>query len=102
MKTIKNISQKPNIIAIDDSPMLANFLKRFLTKDYNVTIYSSTSDALKDLSEGTISPDCIITDYYLGNDLTGLEFTKQLKEIDPIIPILFLSGSCDMNQSLTL
>jgi len=101
MKTLRNTLNKPKIIAIDDSPMLVNFLKTFLSKAYDVTTYTSTSEALKELSEGAISPDCILTDFYLGNDLTGLAFITQLKEIDPIIPVLVLSGSCDMNQKIT-
>ena len=100
MKTLNNTSDKSIIVVIDDSPMLVNFLRSFLRRTYKVVAYSSTSEALKDLSEGKISPDCILTDYYLGKDLTGLEFIQQLKNVDPIIPVLVLSGSVDMNQKI--
>ena len=100
MKTLTNTSNKPTIIAIDDSPMLVNFLQKYLCKAYNVITYTSTSETLKDLSEGKISPDCILTDYYLGKDLTGLEFIKELKEVDPIIPVLVLSGSVDTKEKI--
>ena len=100
MKPFKNTPNKPKIIAIDDSPMLINFLGNFLSKEYDVTTYMSTSEALKDLSEGKVQPDFILTDYYLGNDLTGLEFIQALKKVDPIIPVLVLSGSVDMHQKI--
>lgn len=95
-----NTTKKSKIIVIDDSPMLLKFLQSYLSEEYDVTAYSSTSEALKDLSEGRVAPDCILTDYYLGQDLTGLEFVQQLKEVDPIIPVLVLSGSVDMQQKI--
>ncbi|MBC6400770.1 MAG: response regulator [Ekhidna sp.] len=100
MKTIKYTTKKPTVITIDDSPMMTNFLKVFLSKDYDVTAYNSTTKALKELSGGVVSPDCILTDFHVANDLTGLEFIAKLKEVDPIIPVLVLSGSCDMNQKI--
>ena len=100
MNTLNNNLNKPKIVAIDDSPMLVNFLKTFLSRDYEVTTYSSTSEALKDLSEGNVAPDCVLTDFYLGKDMTGLEFVQRLKEVDPIVPVLVLSGSCDMHQKI--
>jgi len=91
---------KQVIVAIDDSQMILNFLKIYLGKEYEVITYTSTSSALNDLVSGNVNPDCILTDFYLGNDLTGLEFIKKLNEIDPMIPALVLSGSCDMNQKI--
>ena len=97
---MKNTSKKPQLIAIDDSPTLANFLKIFLQKTYDVMIYKSTSQALEDIAAGFVTPDCIVTDYYLGNDTSGLDFILQLKQIDPITPVLVLSGSCDVNERI--
>ena len=100
METLNGPTKKHTVVVIDDSPMLINFLEHFLSKEYNVKTYTSTSSALKDLADGVISPDLILTDFYLGNDLTGLDFIQQFKEIDPVVPILVLSGSCDMNQKV--
>ncbi|WP_462251644.1 response regulator [Ekhidna sp.] len=100
MKYIANTTRRLKIVAIDDSQMILNFLKAFFGKEYDVTTYGSTSEALKDLSEGKVFPDCILSDFYLGNDMTGLEFISQYKELDSTTPILILSGSCEMNQKL--
>lgn len=91
---------KATILAIDDSSMILNFLKGFLKKDFNVVAYSSTAEALEDIAVCAISPDCILSDYYLPSDLSGLEFLHRLKQIDPQIPLLFLSGSCDVDQTI--
>ncbi|MEM6523410.1 MAG: response regulator [Bacteroidota bacterium] len=100
MKTIGNTIIKPHVVVIDDSLMLLKFLNVFLSKEYEVTSYTSTSDALNDLSEGCVSPDCILTDYYLGRDLNGLEFIQNLKAVNPTIPVLVLSGSVDMTEKI--
>ncbi|NQZ77973.1 MAG: response regulator [Ekhidna sp.] len=92
--------RQQTLLLIDDSPMIRNFLQAFFSEEYTVLAYSSTSKALEDLSEGTVSPDCILTDFYLGKDLNGLEFVQTLKEIDPAIPVMILSGSCDMKQKV--
>lgn len=94
----KNTTIKPAVIVIDDSPMILSFLKSYLGKTYEVTTYSSTSEALEDLSEGRVDAECVLTDYHVEQDLTGLEFIQQLKEVDPIVPVLVLSGSVDINQ----
>ncbi len=96
----KNIRRKPIIVAIDDSPMILNFLKSYLSDSNEVITYQSTSTALEELSSGLVAPDCVVTDYYLGKDLTGLEFTMELKKVDPIIPVMILSGSCDTGQKI--
>ena len=100
MKVLRKTSSKPQMIAIDDCKMMRNFIKRFLSKDYDLTIYQSTSAALEDVSQGKIEPDCILTDYYLGNDISGQEFIERVKEVDPNVPVIVLSGSCDTNQKL--
>ena len=100
MKVLKDNIGKPKIIAIDDNKVIRSFLNRFLSKSYDVTIYESTSEALDDLTKNTIHPDCILTDYYLDNDLTGPEFINRLKDIDVTAPVVVLSGSKDTNKKL--
>lgn len=102
MKTVTNNTYKSRIIAIDDSPMILTFLQSYLEKTYDVTTYRSTSKALRDLSQGAIVPDCILTDFNLGeSDLNGLEFIKQLKVFDPNTPVLVLCGQVDIHQKIS-
>ncbi len=100
MKNLRQPSSRPQMIAIDDCRVMRLFLQRFLSKTYDITIYQSTSAALEDLSDGVTQPDCILTDFDLGNDLTGQEFIESVKEIDPAVPVIVLSGSCNSNQKL--
>ena len=100
MKATNNTTERPEIMVIDDSQMIINFLKTYLGKAYHVIDYTSTSEALEDLAEGEVSPQFILTDFYLGNDLTGLEFIQSLKSFNSNIPVMVLSGSCDMNQKI--
>ena len=100
MKAYTNTTDKPHIVAIDDSPIILSFLSNFLKERFEVTTFRSTSEALKHLTEGIIMPDCVVTDYHLRNDLSGLEFTQELKQVDPILPVLVLSGSCNMNEKI--
>ena len=100
MKKLDKTSTKPKMIAIDDCKVMRFFLQRFLSDTYDITIYQSTSAALKDVSEGLVQPDCILTDFYLGDDITGQEFIQQVKAIDPVVPVIVLSGSCNTDQKL--
>ncbi len=100
MKVLRENIGKPKIIAIDDNKVIRSFLNRFLRDKYDITIYESTSQALDDISENLVQPDCILTDYYLNDDLTGPEFISKMKDIDASIPIMVLSGSKDTNKKL--
>ena len=100
MKVLRKNIGKPKIIAIDDNKVIRSFLNRFLSEQYEITIYESTSEALNDLSKNVIHADCILTDYYLDDDLTGPEFISKMKDIDASIPIMVLSGSKDTNKKL--
>lgn len=99
MKTIK-YSNKKKILAIDDSELILNFISKYLSKNYEVVTYQSSSAALKDLASCEVTADLIVTDYQIPDDLSGLEFTQQLREVDPLIPVMVLSGSCDINEKV--
>ena len=99
MKLHKHTDRKV-LVAIDDSYMILHFLKQYLENDYEVITYSSSSEAVKDITSGKVNPDCILTDYYMPDELTGLDVIHKLNEAGSEVPIMVLSGSCDMNQKI--
>ena len=99
MKASKH-TKKKLIMAIDDSRMILTFLEAYLEKEYDVVTYTSSSTALEDVASCNVMPDMVLIDYNMPGELNGLEVINKLKDIDPQIPVLVLSGSCSMTEKI--
>ena len=92
-----------HILVVDDEPSIARFHKRRLEQmGYEVTVKTSSSDALDcfRLSPGNF--DLLITDMTMP-DMSGLELARAIKNIRENIPIILCTGfSEDINSDAKL
>ncbi len=82
----------PHILIIDDDRhQLTMFNAMLMPLQFDVSLYTSAEDALRDISD--ISPDIILLDLALPQ-MNGFEFTKQLRQIDEWahVPIAAISA----------
>ncbi|GBD40568.1 Alkaline phosphatase synthesis transcriptional regulatory protein PhoP [bacterium HR38] len=82
------------ILLVEDDPQVGELVKRFLEKEGLLVVWARTGrEALKQAWEGT-KPDLVVLDRGLP-DLEGLEVLKSLRDLDPLLPVLLLTGKAD-------
>ena len=81
------------ILIVDDDPDILLLLTRSLTlvgPDYQLEVCQSGTEAL---TLGQIRPfDLVISDYSM-NDLNGLQLASKLKERQPELKVILMSGN---------
>ncbi|KPD33033.1 transcriptional regulator [Thermus scotoductus] len=82
------------IFLVEDDPQVGELVKRFLEKEGLLVVWARTGrEALKQAWEGT-KPDLVVLDRRLP-DMEGLEVLKSLRDLDPLLPVLLLTGRAD-------
>jgi CheY-like chemotaxis protein len=79
------------ILLIDDSPIQAEARKRVLeTAGFSVQVAMDARSALDTLRSPEVI-DGIVTDHVMP-EVSGAEFVRMLRAIDPDVPVLVISG----------
>jgi two-component system, chemotaxis family, CheB/CheR fusion protein len=82
------------VLCVDDEPSGLYFRKLVLEQQgYEVDTATNPADALEKFR--THRFDIVVTDHLLGRG-TGAELARQLKKIQPKVPIILLSGTTDV------
>lgn len=78
------------IFIVEDEPFFANLINYDLEANYfdGIKVFFSGEDCLKNLD---LKPKVVILDHQLPG-MTGLEVLKKIKDHDPKIHVIFLSG----------
>ncbi|MEF2073609.1 response regulator FixJ [Consotaella aegiceratis] len=85
---------EPTVYVIDDDQGVRHSLSFLLeTSDFNVRAFDSAVSFLSELSE--IGPGCVITDIRMPG-MTGLELLQHLKDSQPGIPVIVITGHGDV------
>lgn len=90
---------KKKIYVIDDSTMILNFMKEFLSNSYDVQCFDNGSAAVNKIKQGD-TPELIVCDCRMPNDLSGTEVLKATHSIDSELPFIFLSGNKEIDQKV--
>lgn len=88
---------KPKILIIEDEAIIAINLKETLLElGYETCgITPNRCRTLALLEEGCI-PDLILMDIYLSGPTTGIIFAKELRQILPQVPVIFLTANSEI------
>ena len=79
-----------NIVLVEDEKDLNNLIKTYLEKEgYNVISYTNGEDALKNVNQKT---HLWILDIMLGDDVSGYDIIKKIRESDDVVPVIFTSA----------
>ncbi|KAA6431540.1 response regulator transcription factor [Dyadobacter flavalbus] len=94
------MSDKKDLLILDDEPSITKILEHFLKKDFNVVIKNDGSEGMLWLEQGNHT-DLIIADLHMPN-LSGKEFLKVAKasNLYSEIPIIILSGSDESSERI--
>ncbi|NOY22946.1 MAG: sigma-54-dependent Fis family transcriptional regulator [Acidobacteria bacterium] len=86
------------ILVVDDEAAQRSVLSRFLESEgYTVDQAESAEQALRQLENE--SADLIISDMKM-NGMSGLDFLKQLRERDPLIPFLMITAFSNVSDAV--
>jgi CheY-like chemotaxis protein len=82
------------IFIVDDDPVVTKLVvKRFNSENYSLEAFDYGEDCLKALHK---NPDLIILDYYFHKAnqsvMNGMEVFDKIKESNPDVPVIMLSG----------
>jgi DNA-binding NtrC family response regulator len=89
----KKDSASVRIFVVDDEPEIVEILSDLVSSlGYSVSGFTDPLEMLKAFQVG--APDLILTDHRMPT-LSGTELLRRVKEIDPEIPIVIVSGYLD-------
>lgn len=89
---------KPHVMVVDDDLEFLNVLERWLVHaGYEVHSAKNGIDALVLLKQQPV--DVVLTDLRMP-DINGLQLLAMIKELDPDLPVVFLTGQGTMEDSI--
>lgn len=79
------------VLLVDDNAMYRSaFRRNLLAMEYEVCEAEHADDAMANLREN--SPDVVVTDLSMRTQTEGLELIRQLKQFDPLLPVVMISA----------
>ncbi|WP_444994636.1 HD domain-containing phosphohydrolase [Aliikangiella sp. IMCC44359] len=98
MKDSANEVENANVLCVDDERNILVSLKRLFRKDgYQIFIAESGAEGLEIIKKEKI--DLIISDMRMPN-MDGAEFLSKVKEVNPKIPSILLTGFSDQESTI--
>jgi two-component system nitrogen regulation response regulator GlnG len=88
----------PTLLVVDDEPSILHFFRRaFSEPEVTLRTAASASEGLEAVTSE--HPDVVILDIDLP-DMSGLEAFRRIHEIDPKIPVIFITGHGTMATAI--
>lgn len=85
---------KPRILFVDDEPRILNTMRVLFRRSYEVLTANSGAEALAQMRQNKI--DVIVSDQRMP-EMTGIEFLRQARELQPNAMRVLLTGYSDLN-----
>ncbi len=103
--TMPTIAHAPKIITVllldDDitfAKVVQHYLQKFQNREFKLIWKETVETALQEVQQNPLL-DLILTDYKL-QDSNGLEFCLQVSQVNPDIPIIFITGTRDFKLAI--
>lgn len=91
-------AQAATILVIEDEPIIRDTMGDFLEdRNYRVVLAKNGQDGLEKFKQE--QPDVVLTDLRMP-EMGGLEVLQQVKEISPGTPLIVISGTGSINDSI--
>ena len=98
----KTGSTLPKLLLIDDDPNIRESLQAILMDEgFDVTAAASGSDAIEIMEAPEASYSLVIMDWYLPTELSGYSLLNTIREHNPNIRVIVLSGDPELVDTLT-
>ncbi len=86
------------MLVVDDEEEVLETFQAFLQRrGYRCPIAPDAVSALRFVKKGSI--DLVLTDYHMP-EVNGLELLQEIRQVEPKLPVVLMSGAADMRQAL--
>ena len=93
-------SEKSSILVVDDDRAILKLLNRILQDEYNVSLAQSGQESLEYIRTNP-NTAAVVMDHRMP-DMTGTETARQIKDLNPAIPIVIHTGYMEELDSFRL
>ena len=88
------MSASVKILCVDDEPSVLAIVKRLLeSADFGVLTASCGREAIRVFQSDHV--DIVLMDYWM-TGMNGIDAAQKMKQLDPDVPIVFLSGYSEL------
>jgi DNA-binding response OmpR family regulator len=89
-----SVQELPPVLVIEDDPDIQIMVEDALTDGgFEPAIAASGEEAVTLLKSGLIKYRALVTDVILKGRMDGWEVARQSREIDPVFPIVYITGA---------
>ena len=85
---------RPVILVADDEPFILQYIKHVLQlANYDVVTANSVEEAWAILERRQPEVELVLSDIVMPGSIDGLELAERIHQLDPDLPVLFISGA---------
>jgi len=91
------------IIVVDDEPDILQYIREILRHvNYEVITATSGDEAWTLFEEHQPEIDMVLTDVVMPGSIDGLELAAKIHQVDPSLPVLFVTGALPEGDARTV
>lgn len=91
----------PSILIVDDDKAQLTILQRILQREgYDVETVENSTSALEKIREQMF--DVVISDMWMSSRFEGRDLLREIKKIDPALPVLIITAYAELNDAVNL
>jgi two-component system, chemotaxis family, protein-glutamate methylesterase/glutaminase len=96
------VTTKKRVLLVDDSVMVRTALAQAIRQDGDLEVAGTAANGRIALAKfSALKPDIVLLDFEMP-EMDGLETVRQLRKINPSVPIIMFSSLTERGASLTL
>ena len=98
---LMEILEMPSILIVDDDKAQLTILQRILQREgYDVETVEDSTSALEKIKEQMF--DIVISDMWMSSRFDGRDLLREIKKIDPGLPVLIITAFAELNDAVNL
>ena len=98
---LMEILEMPSILIVDDDKAQLTILQRILQREgYDVETVEDSKSALEKIKEQMF--DIVISDMWMSSRFDGRDLLREIKKIDPGLPVLIITAFAELNDAVNL
>ena len=91
----------PSILIVDDDKAQLTILQRILQREgYDVDTVEDSTSALEKIKQQMF--DVVISDMWMSSRFEGRDLLREIKKIDPALPVLIITAYAELNDAVNL